>query len=93
MGKKKKIEHLTKITKDSWDELQGSLADSPVSKKYSVLEVIEIAKKRGTQRLIKKIAGSLKPSTSLSLVGLDDAIRMGKEKYFQKKYQKLQKHF
>lgn len=39
---------------DDWDNLQGILADHPMSKKYSTLQVIEIAKKREAKRLGKK---------------------------------------
>ncbi|MEK7472523.1 MAG: hypothetical protein AAB625_00640 [Patescibacteria group bacterium] len=39
---------------DSWDDLHGFLADNPISKKYSTLEVIELAKKREAKRLAKK---------------------------------------
>jgi AbrB family looped-hinge helix DNA binding protein len=39
---------------DSWDSLQGILANHPMSKKYSTLQVIEIAKKREAKRLGKK---------------------------------------
>ena len=39
---------------DSWDDFQGLLADHPMSKKYSTLEIIEIAKKREAKRLARK---------------------------------------
>lgn len=39
---------------DSWDDLQGLLADHPMSKKYTTLEIIEIAKKREAKRLARK---------------------------------------
>lgn len=39
---------------DSWDDLQGVLADHPMSKKYTTLQIIEIAKKREAKRLAKK---------------------------------------
>lgn len=39
---------------DSWDDLQGLLADHPMNKKYSTLQIIEIAKKREAARLAKK---------------------------------------
>ena len=39
---------------DTWDDLQGLLANHPMSKKYTTLEVIEIAKKREAKRLARK---------------------------------------
>ena len=39
---------------DSWDDLHGLLADHPLSKKYTTLEIIEIAKKREAKRLARK---------------------------------------
>ena len=39
---------------DSWDDFQGLLANHPLSKKYTTLEIIEIAKKREAKRLAKK---------------------------------------
>lgn len=39
---------------DSWDQFQGLLANHPLSKKYTTLEIIEIAKKREAKRLAKK---------------------------------------
>lgn len=39
---------------DTWDDLQGLLADHPMSKKYTTLQVIEIAKKKEGKRLGKK---------------------------------------
>lgn len=39
---------------DDWDSLQGLLADHPISKKYSTLQIIEIAKKKEAQRLARK---------------------------------------
>lgn len=39
---------------DSWDDFQGLLANHPMSKKYSTLEIIEIAKKREAKRLARK---------------------------------------
>lgn len=37
-----------------WDGLQGMLAGHPMSKKYTTLQVIEIARKREGKRLGKK---------------------------------------
>jgi len=42
------------------------------------------------KQLVKKLAGSLKPSKSPSAHDLDEAIKIGKKKHFQKKYKKLQ---
>ncbi|MBI5620657.1 AbrB/MazE/SpoVT family DNA-binding domain-containing protein [Candidatus Gottesmanbacteria bacterium] len=39
---------------DDWDSLQGLLANHPISKKYSTLQIIEIAKKKEAQRLARK---------------------------------------
>ena len=39
---------------DDWDSLQGLLANHPISKKYSTLQIIEIAKKKEAQRLAGK---------------------------------------
>lgn len=39
---------------DSWDSLQGSLTDTPLTKGKSTLEVIELAKKLEAKRLTKK---------------------------------------
>lgn len=39
---------------DSWDKFQGLLANHPLSKKYTTLEIIEIAKKREAKRLARK---------------------------------------
>jgi len=39
---------------DSWDDLQGILANHPMSKKYTTLQIIELAKKREAKRLTKK---------------------------------------
>ena len=39
---------------DSWDDLQGSLKDTPLTKNKTVLEIIEIARKREGRRLAKK---------------------------------------
>ena len=39
---------------DDWDSLQGLLANHPISKKYSTLQIIEIARKKEAQRLAKK---------------------------------------
>jgi len=39
---------------NSWDKFQGLLANHPMSKKYTTLEIIEIAKKREAKRLAKK---------------------------------------
>lgn len=39
---------------DSWDSLQGSIKDTPLTKGKSVLEVIEIARKIEGKRLGKK---------------------------------------
>lgn len=39
---------------DSWDNLQGILANHPMSKKHSTLQVIEMAKKKEMKRLGKK---------------------------------------
>lgn len=39
---------------DSWDNLQGILANHPMSKKYSTLQVIEMAKKKEVKRLGEK---------------------------------------
>lgn len=39
---------------DSWDDVQGLLANHPMSKKYTTLEIIEIAKKREAKRLARK---------------------------------------
>ncbi|MBU2051655.1 MAG: hypothetical protein U1C50_01880 [Patescibacteria group bacterium] len=39
---------------DSWDQFQGLLANHPMSKKYTTLEIIAIAKKREAKRLAKK---------------------------------------
>ncbi|EKD67984.1 MAG: hypothetical protein ACD_48C00122G0002 [uncultured bacterium] len=41
---------------DSWDDFQGILADTPMAKKYTVEQVIEIAKKREAKRLTEKYA-------------------------------------
>jgi len=41
---------------DSWDELQGSLVDTPLTKNKTVLEIIELAKKKEALRLMKKNA-------------------------------------
>jgi len=41
---------------DSWNDFQGILADTPMAKKYTVEQVIEIAKKREAKRLMKKYA-------------------------------------
>ncbi len=41
---------------DSWDDFQGILADTPIAKKYTVEQVIEIAKKREAKRLTEKYA-------------------------------------
>lgn len=38
----------------TWDDLQGILADHPMSKKYTTLEIIELAKKKEAKRLAKK---------------------------------------
>lgn len=38
---------------DSWDDLQGTLANHPISKKYTTLQVIELAKKIGAKRFLK----------------------------------------
>lgn len=40
----------------SWDDVQGILANNPMAKKYTVEQVIEIAKKREGKRLMKKYA-------------------------------------
>lgn len=39
---------------DSWDDLQGIAADSPVAKKYTVKQAIKIAEKKEAMRLRKK---------------------------------------
>lgn len=39
---------------DTWDKYQGLLADHPLSKKYTTLEIIDLAKKREAKRLAKK---------------------------------------
>ncbi len=41
---------------DSWNDLQGILADTPMAKKHTVEQVIEIAKKREAKRLMNKHA-------------------------------------
>ncbi|MEK7550286.1 MAG: hypothetical protein AAB535_00670 [Patescibacteria group bacterium] len=38
----------------TWDDLQGVLADHPMSKKYTTLQIIELAKKLEANRLAKK---------------------------------------
>lgn len=40
--------------RDDWDSLQGMLANHPMSKKYTTLQVIEIARKKEGNRLGKK---------------------------------------
>lgn len=40
----------------TWDDLQGILADTPMAKKYTVEQVIEIARKKEAKRLAKKYA-------------------------------------
>ncbi len=39
---------------DSWDDLQGTLKDTPLTKGKSVLEIIDIAKKLEGKRLARK---------------------------------------
>ena len=39
---------------DSWDSLQGMLAQHPLSKKYTTQEVIELAKKKAAKRIAQK---------------------------------------
>lgn len=39
---------------DGWDSLQGILVNHPLSKKYSTLQVIEMAKKKEVKRLGEK---------------------------------------
>lgn len=39
---------------DGWDNLQGILVNHPLSKKYSTLQVIEMAKKKEIKRLGEK---------------------------------------
>jgi bifunctional DNA-binding transcriptional regulator/antitoxin component of YhaV-PrlF toxin-antitoxin module len=41
---------------DTWDDLQGVLADTPMAKKYTVEQVIGIARSREAKRLVKKYA-------------------------------------
>ena len=41
---------------DSWDDLQGIFADTHMAKKYTVEQVIEIARKKESKRLMKKYA-------------------------------------
>lgn len=38
----------------TWDDLQGILANHPLSKKYTTLQIIELAKKKEGERLAKK---------------------------------------
>lgn len=38
----------------SWDDVQGIFADHPLTKKYTTLQIIEIARKREGKRLAKK---------------------------------------
>ena len=45
---------LLEKVEDSWDALQGTLANHPISKKYTTLQVIEMAKKKEGMRLAKK---------------------------------------
>lgn len=44
---------IEKVT-DTWDDLQGSLKDTKLTKGKSVLEIIELAKKLEGKRLAKK---------------------------------------
>lgn len=39
---------------DSWNDLQGTLKDTVLTKGKSVLEIIELAKKKEAKRLAKK---------------------------------------
>lgn len=39
---------------DTWDDLQGMLAHHPLNKKYTTLEIIELARKKEGKRLGKK---------------------------------------
>ncbi|MDP3917582.1 MAG: hypothetical protein Q8Q30_00185 [Candidatus Woesebacteria bacterium] len=39
---------------NSWDSFQGILADHPINKKYTTLQIIEMAKKKEGLRLAKK---------------------------------------
>lgn len=39
---------------DSWDDLQGILANHPLNKKYTTLQIIELAKKKEAKRLGEK---------------------------------------
>lgn len=39
---------------NSWDAFQGILADHPINKKYTTLQIIEMAKKKEGLRLAKK---------------------------------------
>jgi len=39
---------------DTWDDLQGILADTPMAKRHTVEEAIEIGRKREGFRLAKK---------------------------------------
>lgn len=45
---------------DSWDDLQGILANHPLNKKYTTLQIIELAKKKEAKRLGKKYGKMLR---------------------------------
>lgn len=50
----KKQSTAAKKVEDSWDDLQGSLKDTELTRGKSVLEIIELAKKKEAMRLAKK---------------------------------------